>query len=158
MPKAQTILTEALAGALLALTALALMTMFSGCGVISDMARDNEFHLGSRGRKSFISPAKLRVGILNFRDEGGLGTPEAGPNMARLMTERFADNSHLVMVPPSQLSETAIALGWMPLNLGLIVAITLGVTAGMLRQRRITGPGHGSNSPKDAKGDTGGAL
>ena len=90
MPKAQKIISETLAPVLLAIAGLALALSVSGCGVITDMARDNEFHLGSLGLKSFISPVKLRVGILNFRDEVGLGNPQAGPNMANFVTERFA--------------------------------------------------------------------
>ncbi|MDR2368705.1 MAG: hypothetical protein LBF58_11480 [Deltaproteobacteria bacterium] len=112
MPKAQTNTHKTLAQAILAMVGLALATMFSGCGVITDMARDNEFHLGSLGLKSFISPAKLRVGILTFRDEVGLGAPEAGPNMANLVTQRFAENKHLTLVPPSQVAEAATSLGW----------------------------------------------
>jgi hypothetical protein len=88
------------------------MLLASGCGVISDIARDYNFHVGSIGLKDFISPAKLRVGILNFRDEVGLGTPQAGPNLANLMTERFSDNSGLVMVSPAEVTATAVSLGW----------------------------------------------
>ncbi|MDR2301348.1 MAG: hypothetical protein LBF38_04830 [Deltaproteobacteria bacterium] len=117
MSKAQTIVPKALASKTLtflslALVSLALAATFTGCGVWADMARDNEFRIGSLGQKSFISPAKLRIGVLNFRDEVGLGTPQAGPNMANLVTQRFADNSRLVMVPPSQVTETAMGLGW----------------------------------------------
>ncbi|MDR2386529.1 MAG: CsgG/HfaB family protein [Deltaproteobacteria bacterium] len=91
---------------------LALAATFSGCGVLSDLARDNEFHIGSLGQKSFISPVKLRVGVLSFRDEVGLGTPQAGPNMANLVTQRFAEHGRLVLVPSAQVTETAMSLGW----------------------------------------------
>jgi hypothetical protein len=88
------------------------MVMSSGCGVVVDFARDNKINIGSFGLKDFISPAKLRAGILTFRDEVGLGTPEAGPNLARLMTERFADNRNLLMVSPDQVLAAARAKGW----------------------------------------------
>jgi hypothetical protein len=109
MLKAQIIISRALALLSFAILSLSLAV---GCGVITDMARDNEFHIGSLGLKDFISPVKLRVGILNFRDEVGLGTPDAGPNLANLITDRFADNSDLIMIPPSEITNTAVAMGW----------------------------------------------
>ncbi|MDR3205245.1 MAG: CsgG/HfaB family protein [Deltaproteobacteria bacterium] len=93
------------------LIALAPLFLMSGCGVFSDLARDNKWHLGSLGTKSFVSPVKLKVGILPFRDEVGLGTPEAGPNLSVLMTEKFAENSNLVMVSPQEMGQAASSRG-----------------------------------------------
>jgi hypothetical protein len=126
MPNAQNIRSRALAQAMLALTVLAMTSLAAGCGVWADMARDNEFHIGSLGLKDFISPAKLRVGILNFRDEVGLGAPDAGANMANLVTERFAENGDLIMVQPADVSAAAIALGWAGDELTPELAMRLG--------------------------------
>ncbi|MDR0355827.1 MAG: hypothetical protein LBJ64_08865 [Deltaproteobacteria bacterium] len=92
--------------------AFLLATLNSGCGVFTDLARDNNFHIGSLGLLDFVSPVKLRVGILPFRDEVGLGTPEAGPNMAVLMSDRFAENNNVVVVSPNEVAQTARAMGW----------------------------------------------
>lgn len=102
------------ASAVAAALAALLIAGFSGCGVFSDYARDHQLHIGSLGLQDFVSPAKLRVGILPFRDEVGLGTPEAGPNLAVLMTERFSDNSNLIMIPPSEVARAFAATGWDP--------------------------------------------
>jgi hypothetical protein len=101
------------AGTLAALALLSL-TLWTGCGVLSDYARDNQVHIGSLGLQDFVSPAKLRVGVLPFRDEVGLGTPEAGPSMAALISDRFADNSNLVMIPPAEVARAYAATGWDP--------------------------------------------
>jgi hypothetical protein len=94
--------------------ALASLTLWTGCGVVTDYVRDNQIHFGSLGLIDFISPAKLRVGVLPFRDEVGLGTPEAGPNMAVLMSELFAENDNLVVVPPGEVARAFAATGWDP--------------------------------------------
>jgi hypothetical protein len=97
----------------LALAAISL-ALWSGCGVVTDFVRDNQIHVGSLGLRGFDSPAKLRVGILPFRDEVGLGTPEAGPNLAILMTEKFQENSNLIMIPPAEVARAFSATGWDP--------------------------------------------
>jgi hypothetical protein len=101
------------AGLALFLAAISL-TLWTGCGVLSDYARDNQLHIGSLGLQDFVSPARLRVGVLPFRDEVGLGTPEAGPNLAVLMTEKFAENSSLEMIPPAEVARAFAATGWNP--------------------------------------------
>jgi hypothetical protein len=101
-----------LASKTLALMFLSAIFLFSGCGVFTDMARDNQFYIGSFGLPDFISPVKLKVGILPFRDEVGLGTPQAGPNMAVLMTEQFADSGDLVLVSPQAVADAYRAKGW----------------------------------------------
>jgi hypothetical protein len=92
------------------------ISLWTGCGVVTDFARDNQLHFGSIGLKDFVSPAKLRVGILPFRDEVGLGTPEAGPNLAVLMTDRFAENSNLVMIPPAEVARAFASTGFDPME------------------------------------------
>ncbi|MDR1297538.1 MAG: hypothetical protein LBO05_09250 [Deltaproteobacteria bacterium] len=89
-----------------------LLALAAGCGVFADYARDNNLHVGSLGLKDFISPVRLRVGVLTFRDEVGLGTPEAGPNLARLVSDKFAENGDIVVVPPEEVLSAARARGW----------------------------------------------
>ncbi|MDR1658687.1 MAG: hypothetical protein LBT47_14295 [Deltaproteobacteria bacterium] len=105
--------SSALTRILLTLTVLS-AALFSGCGVFSDFARDNQFHIGSLGLQDFISPVKLKVGILPFRDEVGLGTPDAGPNLAVLMSERFAENSQLVLISPAEAARAFASTGFDP--------------------------------------------
>jgi hypothetical protein len=100
--------------AALAILALMIMALWTGCGVLSDYARDNQMHIGSLGLQKFMSPARLKVAVLPFRDEVGLGTPEAGPNMAALVTERFAENPNLVVVPAAEAARALAATGWNP--------------------------------------------
>ena len=107
-------LIRLLKAGLMAALAVASLALWTGCGVVTDFARDNQIHFGSIGLRDFDSPAKLRVGILPFRDEVGLGTPEAGPNLANLMTERFAENSNLVMIPPAEVARAFANTGWNP--------------------------------------------
>ena len=105
-----------LKGAQIALLAMISLSLLSGCGVVTDFARDNQIHFGSIGLLDFVSPAKLKVGILPFRDEVGLGTPDAGPNLAKLMTERFAENSNLVMLDPETVARAYARTGWDPME------------------------------------------
>jgi hypothetical protein len=111
-----------------AITLLASLAILAGgCGVFSDYARDNQLHIGSLGLQDFISPVKLKVAILPFRDEVGLGTPEAGPNLAVLMTERFAENDQLSLVDPSEVARVFSAAGFDPtIELSAEQAIELG--------------------------------
>jgi hypothetical protein len=96
----------------LALFFLSALLFFPGCGVFTDMAKDNKFYLGSFGLPDFISPVKLKVGILPFRDEVDLGTPEAGPNMAALMTEAFSESDDLVLISPQTVADAYRQKGW----------------------------------------------
>ncbi|MDR1309659.1 MAG: hypothetical protein LBL95_07175, partial [Deltaproteobacteria bacterium] len=121
MPNAHKNLSLALAPLL-----LSLMLLAPGCGVFSDLARDNQLHIGSLGLKDFISPVKLRVGILDLRDEVGLGSPEAGSNLAVLLTERFSENGDLVLVTPAEVSAAARARGWNGEELSPEMAMELG--------------------------------
>jgi hypothetical protein len=74
-----------------------------GCGAVIDYARDKELRWGFFNSPSFISPAKLRVGVLPFQDGVGLGAPEAGINLARLLSEELAKSSRLEVAPVEEL-------------------------------------------------------
>ncbi|MDR1038071.1 MAG: hypothetical protein LBT40_16360, partial [Deltaproteobacteria bacterium] len=50
--------------ALAALLALPLAVLLAGCGAVTDFVHDNEYDIPFLGKFDFISPAKLRVGIL----------------------------------------------------------------------------------------------
>ena len=78
-----------------------------GCGAVIDYARDNELRWGFLNAPKFISPARLRVGVLPFQDEVGLGSSGAGVNLARLLSEELATVAHLEMVPV-EVMETAL--------------------------------------------------
>jgi len=80
-----------------------------GCGLVIDYARDNELRWGFLNSPSFVSPARLRVGVMPFHDGVGLGAPEAGINLARLLSGELAKDSHLEVVP---VEETAAALDY----------------------------------------------
>jgi hypothetical protein len=95
-----------------ALATVLALTLLSGCGVVTDFVRDNQIRVGSLGFAGFVSPAKLKVGILPFRDEVGLGAPEAGSNLAVLLTEQFAENSSLTLVSASVVAQAVAAKGW----------------------------------------------
>jgi len=86
--------------ALLALLALAAV----GCGAVVDYARDKELRLGFLNSPRFISPARLRIGVLPFHDGVGLGTPEAGANLARLLSEELAKNARLEVAPVEEMA------------------------------------------------------
>ena len=75
-----------------------------GCGAVVDYARDKELRWGFLNSPSFISPARLRVGVLPFHDGVGLGTPEAGANLARLLSEELAKNSRLEVAPVEEMA------------------------------------------------------
>jgi len=76
-----------------------------GCGAVVDYARDKELRWVFLNSPSFISPARLRVGVLPFHDGVGLGTPEAGVNLARLLSEELAKNSRLEVAPVEEMAE-----------------------------------------------------
>jgi len=88
---------KAVLSAFLALAAL-------GCGAVVDYARDKELRLGFLNSPSFISPARLRVGVLPFHDGVGLGAPEAGINLARLLSDELAKNSRLEVAPVEEMA------------------------------------------------------
>ncbi|MDR1085059.1 MAG: hypothetical protein LBP22_09440 [Deltaproteobacteria bacterium] len=89
-----------------------LLFLLSGCGVFRDMARDNQFHVFSLGLADFISPVKLKVGVVPFVDEVGMGTPEAGPNIARLIADEFSSNSQLLIVPATEMEKAMAVRGF----------------------------------------------
>ncbi len=74
---------------------LAVLPM-TACGVAFDMAEDNEWRWGLFGGVDFVSPLKLKVGVAPFYDDVGMGAPEAGANMARLMSEELARDDRLL--------------------------------------------------------------
>jgi hypothetical protein len=93
---------------LLALLALAV----GGCGAVIDYAQDNELRWGFLNSPSFISPARLRVGVVPFYDGVGLGAPGAGLNLARLLSEELAKDSHLEVVPAEEVDAALNAWGF----------------------------------------------
>ncbi|MDR2350575.1 MAG: hypothetical protein LBF41_08175 [Deltaproteobacteria bacterium] len=93
------------------LLALAAPLLFSGCGVFTDMVRDNEVSVPFLNSPSFMSPAKLRVGVMPFQAQQDLGTPETGAAIAKLVSEEFSRNGNLVMVPPERVKAYADAAG-----------------------------------------------
>ncbi|MDR1577808.1 MAG: hypothetical protein LBT86_06250 [Deltaproteobacteria bacterium] len=90
----------------------AFILSLSGCGIFPDFARDNQIHLFSLGNASFISPAKLKVAVIPFIDEVGLGAAEAGSNMARLVTEEFSRSGDLIMVPAAEVAAAFARRGY----------------------------------------------
>ncbi|MDR1044539.1 MAG: CsgG/HfaB family protein [Candidatus Adiutrix sp.] len=92
--------------------ALAALVVFAGCGVVIDMAEDNEWRWGSFGSADFVSPVKLRVGVAPFSDEVGLGAVEAGTNLASLMTQELAKDSRLVLAPTTEVMRAMGARGY----------------------------------------------
>ncbi len=96
------------------LTAVFLMAALplTACGVAFDMAEDNEWRWGLFGKVEFVSPLKLKVGVAPFYDDVGMGTPEAGANMARLMSEELARDERLLVVGSAEVSSAMSALGY----------------------------------------------
>jgi hypothetical protein len=84
----------------------------TGCGVFHDYARDNQIRLFSLGVAGFISPAKLKVAVIPFADEAGLGAPEAGSNMARLVTEEFSRSGDLYLLPAGDVARAVAIRGY----------------------------------------------
>ncbi|MDR1922577.1 MAG: hypothetical protein LBS31_12685, partial [Candidatus Adiutrix sp.] len=66
----------------MALAAICSALALGGCGVVLDMAEDNEWRWGFFGGVDFVSPFKLRVAIAPFEDEVGLGAAGAGENLS----------------------------------------------------------------------------
>jgi len=99
------------------LSVIGLIFLFAGCGVVIDMAEDNEWRWGYFGKGDFVSPLKLRIGVAPFSDEVGLGSPGAGTNLAVLMSEELARDSRLAVAPVEQVQAAMNARGYIsPLN------------------------------------------
>jgi hypothetical protein len=84
----------------------------TGCGVTTDMMRDNNIRFGFINNIDFISPVRLKVGIVPLLDDVGLGTPEAGSNLSRLLSEEFAKNTNLYVVKSSDIESFIHSKGW----------------------------------------------
>ena len=78
-----------------------------GCGAVIDYARDRELRWGFFNSPSFVSTARLKVGVLPFQDGVGLGAPGAGLNLARMLSEELAKNPNLIMAPVEELAAAA---------------------------------------------------
>jgi hypothetical protein len=76
--------------------------MLPGCGVLTDFVHDTELQINLLNNPTFVSPAKLKLGVLPFEDQVGLNNPDVGPKLAILISEEFANNKNLVVVPPEQ--------------------------------------------------------
>lgn len=88
------------------------LLLLAGCGAVIDMANDEEWRWGTFGNVDFVSPVKLRVGVVPFTDEVGLGASEAGTNLAALMAEELAKDDRLVVVPVDKVQEAMASLGY----------------------------------------------
>jgi hypothetical protein len=93
------------------LSFFSLIPLLSGCGVFTDMVRDNELKVPLLNSPGFNSPARLRAGVLPFDAQIDLGTGEAGSGIARLVSEEFAQNRNLLMVDPKILQDYANSRG-----------------------------------------------
>ncbi|MDR0549052.1 MAG: hypothetical protein LBI10_06560 [Deltaproteobacteria bacterium] len=100
---------------LLVRLSLILPTLFgllTGCGVFHDFAKDNQIHLFSLGEASFVSPVKLKIAVVPFADEVGLGATEAGPNIARLVAEEFGRHGQLTVMPAGEVARAMAIRGY----------------------------------------------
>lgn len=84
----------------------------AGCGVITDMAKDNEWRFGYFGKVDYVSPVKLRIGVAPFSDEVGLGASNAGVHLAGLMAEEMARDSKLQVVSVADVQSAMAARGY----------------------------------------------
>ncbi|MDR1080268.1 MAG: hypothetical protein LBQ79_04750 [Deltaproteobacteria bacterium] len=98
--------------ALAALLALPLALVTAGCGVVTDFVHDKEYDIPFLGKFDFVSPAKLRVGILPLEDQIGLGPADAGEHLSRLITEIFSQRSELLMVDAASVADYARGRGF----------------------------------------------
>ena len=89
----------------------ALLTLAAGCGAVVDYAQDNELRWNWLPGSNFVSPVRLRVGVLPFHDGAGLGTPEAGINLARLLGEELAKSGRVEVAPVESLAAALNAWG-----------------------------------------------
>lgn len=94
------------------LSCVALAAALAGCGVITDMAKDNEWRFGYFGKVDYVSPVKLRVGVVPFSDEVGLGTSNVGNHLANLMTEEMGRDSKLQVVSVEEVQSAMMARGF----------------------------------------------
>lgn len=90
----------------------ALIAVLSACGVVTDMAKDNEWRFGYFGKVDYESPVKLRIGVVPFSDEVGLGAPNVGTHLANLMAEEMAKDNHLQVVPVDEVHSAMMARGY----------------------------------------------
>lgn len=84
----------------------------SGCGVITDMAKDNEWRFGYFGSVDYESPVKLRIGVAPFSDEIGLGGPGTGYNLAKLMADEMSRDSKLQVVSVEDVQAAMMSRGY----------------------------------------------
>lgn len=89
-----------------------LLPALSGCGVITDMAEDNEWRFGYFGKVNYESPVKLRIGVAPFSDEVGLGASNVGVHLANLMTQEMGRDSKLQVVPVEEVQAAMAARGY----------------------------------------------
>jgi hypothetical protein len=75
------------------------------------MVRDNELSVPILNSPSFVSPARLRAGVLPFETRFDVGAPNAGASIAELVTEEFSRNRHILMVPAKDIRTYAEARG-----------------------------------------------
>lgn len=92
----------------------ALIAVMSGCGVVTDMAKDNEWRFGYFGKVDYESPVKLRIGVAPFSDEVGLGAPGVGTHLANLMAEEMGKDSHLQVVSVDEVLSAMMSRGYYP--------------------------------------------
>ena len=85
-----------------------------GCGVLIDMSTDEEWRWGSFGNIDFVSPIKLRVGVLPFKDEVGLGASETGTSLGNLMAEELSRDDRIIVIPPEEVAQVMGELGISP--------------------------------------------
>lgn len=97
---------------LLSFVLAALLIIISGCGVVTDMAKDKEFQWKFIGNPTFVSPLKLKVAVLPFEDQVGLGAPQAGANLARLLADELAKDDRLALLPPEEVAAYMAQRGW----------------------------------------------
>jgi hypothetical protein len=72
----------------------------------------------------FVSPVKLKVAVVPFADEVGLGTAEAGPNMANLITQEFSRHGNLATIPAGEAARAMQIRGYAyPLNSERIIQL-----------------------------------
>ena len=93
-------------------TCAALIPVMAGCGVITDMAKDNEWRFGYFGGVDYESPVKLRIGVAPFSDEVGLGASNVGVHLANLMTEEMSKDSHLQVVSVEEVQAAMMSRGY----------------------------------------------
>ncbi|MDR1038662.1 MAG: hypothetical protein LBR80_00555 [Deltaproteobacteria bacterium] len=97
---------------LAALFALPLICIAAGCGALTDFANDNEYSIPFLGDMTFVSPARLRGGIIPIEDQIGLGPADAGEHLSRLITDVFKQRYQLLMVDSAVMARYAQGRGF----------------------------------------------